>query len=136
MMLTSKGRYAVSAIIDIAIHSNGKPVNLSDVSNRQHIALNYLEQIFVMIKAKGIVSATRGPGGGYLLSKSPNDIKISQIIDAVEETIDITRCSKVGHLCINKNQRCITHDLWNGLGKNIRSYLDNVSILDVIEGRV
>jgi Rrf2 family iron-sulfur cluster assembly transcriptional regulator len=136
MMLTTKGRYAVMAMVDIALNYQGKPVSLGEVASRQNIALNYLEQIFVKLRRTGILKATRGPGGGYTLSKSPDMIKISQIIDAVEEEIKITRCSLSEEGCVTKKVKCITHDLWVGLGDSIRTYLENVSILDVMKGEI
>lgn len=135
MMLTSKGRYAVTAIVDIAINYNGKPVNLSDISARQNITQNYLEQIFQKLKKNGLVKSSRGPGGGYLLSSNPKDIKIAQIIEAVGESIKITKCSKnIG--CIKENVKCLTHDLWDGLAISIKSYFDKISIEDVINGEL
>ncbi len=135
-MLTTKGRYAVMAIVDIAMHYDGNPVNLSDIAKRQNIALNYLEQIFLKLKKTGIVSSTRGPGGGYALLDDPRNIKISSIIDAVEEGIKITRCGADKDSCIAEKAKCKTHDLWQGLGNNIRFYLENISIFDVLEGRL
>lgn len=135
MMLTTKGRYAVTAIIDIAMNFDGKPVNLAEVSSRQNIAQNYLEQIFQKLKVKGVVKSSRGPGGGYVLANGPEDIKISQIIDAVGESVKITKCAdKIG--CVKENVKCLTHDLWDGLAVSIMSYLDNISIADVIKGDV
>lgn len=136
MMLTTKGRYAVMAVVDIAMHYDGNPVNLSEIARRQNIALNYLEQIFLKLKKTSIVTSRRGPGGGYALLDMPKNIKISSIIDAVEEGIKITRCGAVQDSCIAEKAKCKTHDLWNGLGNNIRFYLDNISIQDVLEGRL
>ncbi len=134
MLLTTKGRYAVMAIVDIAMNNKGKPISLIEVANRQNIALNYLEQIFVKLKKTGIVTASRGPGGGYVLSEEPEKIKISKIIDAVEEEIKITRCRDETIGCVSKTAKCATHDLWYGLGLAIRSYLDSVSVKDVADG--
>ena len=136
MMLTTKGRYAVMAIVDIAMQDSVRPVNLSEVSQRQNIALNYLEQLFTKLRKTGVVKATRGPGGGYVLMDLPQNIKISHIIDAVDEEIKITRCTAVLDGCVTKKAKCVTHNLWSGLGNNIRSYLDSISITDVIEGRL
>lgn len=136
MMLTTKGKYAVTAIIDIAKNCEGRPVNLAEVAKRQNITLNYLEQIFQKLKSKGLVKSSRGPGGGYMLSNSPSNIKISHIIDAVGEEVKITRCAKGTIGCIQKGTKCITHDLWSGLDMSIRSYLDNLSISDVLSGQV
>jgi Rrf2 family iron-sulfur cluster assembly transcriptional regulator len=136
MMLTTKGRYAVMAIVDIATNSTGKPVSLYEVSARQNIAHNYLEQIFLKMKKLGVVKATRGPGGGYVLAEEPSKISISKIIDAVEEEIKITRCANKSEGCVVRNSKCITHDLWHGLGENIRSYLSKISVEDVIRGQI
>ena len=136
MMLTTKGRYAVMALVDIAQNYKGKPIGLAEVAIRQNITLNYLEQIFTKLKPAGIVNSTRGPGGGYVLAELPEKIKISQIIDAVEEEIKITRCTSADNGCIVKKAKCVTHDLWHGLGGTIRSYLDNISISDVISGDI
>ncbi len=132
MMLTTRGRYAVMALADIAIHSCRGPVKLPEVAQRQNIDLRYLEQLFVKLKNINIVKASRGPKGGYVLNQSADLIKISDIIDAVEEKITITRCDNKKYGCITKSQKCLTHDLWYGLGNAIRSHLDNVSIKDVI----
>ncbi len=136
MLLTTKGRYAVMAIVDIAMNSTGRPVSLVEVANRQNITLNYLEQIFIKLKKMGIVVSTRGPGGGYLLSEEPQNIKISRIIDAVNEEIKITRCGDGIPGCISKTAKCTTHDLWDGLSITIRTYLDNISVLDVANGNI
>jgi Rrf2 family transcriptional regulator, iron-sulfur cluster assembly transcription factor len=136
MMLTTRGRYAVMAIADIALNSNGRPISLQEVAGRQNIALSYLEQIFCKLKNLGVVKATRGPGGGYILSHEPAMIKISQIIDAVDEEIKITRCSGKDVGCVQKDAKCLTHDLWHGLGDNIRSYLSNISVEDLISGDI
>ena len=124
------------AVADIALHESEGFVRLSDVAHRQNIALGYLEQIFTKLKSFSIVKASRGPKGGYALSQSTSLIKISQIIDAVEEEIKITRCSKQDSGCVVKGAKCMTHDLWHGLGDTIRQYLDSVSIDDVINNRL
>lgn len=136
MILTTRGRYAVMAIIDIAINSKGKPISLVEVAARQEIALNYLEQLFIKLKAIGVVKSIRGPGGGYILAADPSTIKIANIIDAVEENIKITRCHKPKLGCTSGGKKCVAHDLWYGLGETIRSYLDNISISDVMNGEV
>ncbi|MDX1923629.1 MAG: Rrf2 family transcriptional regulator [Rickettsiaceae bacterium] len=136
MMLTTKGRYAVMALADIAIHSKNGPVRLAEVADRQNIALGYLEQIFAKLKSLSVVKALRGPNGGYILNIDASTIKISQIIDAVDEEIKITRCSDKDNGCVNKSVKCITHDLWHGLGSAIRHYLEDISIDDVIRGQV
>lgn len=135
-MLTTKGRYAVMAVLDIALNSFSKPVILSDIAARQHIALNYLEQIFVKLRRAGIVESVRGPGGGYLLCKEAGDITIDQIIDAAEESIEMTRCALKEKGCMPGNAKCQTHDLWEGLGEEIRRYFVGISIQNVMDGSV
>ena len=136
MMLTTKGRYAVMAVLDIALNSDGKPIVLSDVAVRQDITLNYLEQIFVKLRKAGVVDSVRGPGGGYLLSKMASDITIEQIIDAVEESIEMTRCKRREKGCMPGSAKCKTHDLWVGLGDEIRQYFASLSVQNVMDGRV
>jgi Rrf2 family iron-sulfur cluster assembly transcriptional regulator len=132
MMLTTKGRYAVMAMVDIALHSDGKAISLQDIALRQNIALNYLEQIFVKLKKDGLVTSLRGPGGGYLLSKNAEVIKIADIIIAADESIKITRCSDAELSgCMHDKTRCLTHDLWEGLGNHIFGYLRSVSLADI-----
>lgn len=130
MMLTTKGRYAVMAVLDIASRTEHTPSKLSDISNNQQIPLNYLEQIFSRLKNSGIVKSVKGPGGGYFIYKDLDKISIVEIIDAVEENIKITRCNGIDFCAQGK--KCNTHDLWDGLGKVIRSYLSSVSVKDVL----
>lgn len=135
MMLTTKGRYAVMAILEIASLSSLKPVKLQEVSLRQNIPLNYLEQIFVRLKKAQVVSAIKGPGGGYIINKQLDKLKIANIIDAVEENIEMTRCNKKTQGgCISDKIRCKSHYLWQGLENQIRNYLEEISIADVIAG--
>lgn len=133
MMLTTKSRYAIMAVLELASKNGDKPCSLAEISNQQSISINYLEQIFLMLKRAGIVRSVKGPGGGYFINS--NNIKISSIIDAVYENTKMTRCSsknnKVG--CIAKNLRCNSHYLWDGLTSHIRSYFDAISIADVIK---
>jgi len=132
MMLTTKGRYAVMAMVDIALNSHGNAVSLQDISTRQHITLNYLEQIFLKLKKAGLVSSLRGPGGGYKLNAGAEGIKVVDIIGAVDEEIKITRCNgneRSG--CMHDKTRCLTHDLWEGLGNHIAHYLGSVSLADI-----
>jgi len=136
MMLTTKGRYAVMALLDIASEDPKKAVKLSTISDRQGIALNYLEQIFLKLKRAGIVNSVRGPGGGYLLTADTASISIDQIIDAVEESIDMTRCAGRGKGCMPKNLKCKAHDLWEGLSNKIRGYFQDISLKNVIDGKV
>jgi Rrf2 family transcriptional regulator, iron-sulfur cluster assembly transcription factor len=132
MMLTTKGRYAVMAMVDIGLHSKGKAVSLQDIALRQHIALNYLEQIFSKLKKEGLVTSLRGPGGGYLLSREAGSITIAEVILAADESLKITRCNEAGQSgCMHNKIRCLTHDLWEGLGDHIYSYLKGISLADV-----
>ena len=130
MRLTTKGRYAVTAMLDLAYHSEKKPVTLTDIAKRQDISLSYLEQLFARLRRYGMVEGVRGPGGGYQLSRKAEQISIAQIISAVDETIDSTRCG--GKANCQKEQPCLTHDLWMGLSDQIRQYLDSISLHDVL----
>jgi len=135
MMLTTKGRYAVMAILEVAPTHSGKPVKLLEIAQRQNISLSYLEQIFLKLKKASIVRSVRGPGGGYILNGALDEIKIADIIDAVEENIEMTRCSsKTKTGCMVNKTRCKSHHLWKGLGDHIRNYFDSISIADVISG--
>jgi Rrf2 family transcriptional regulator, iron-sulfur cluster assembly transcription factor len=135
--LTTKGRYAVMAMADLARHSTGSPVALAEIADRQEISLSYLEQLFAKLRRSDLVKSVRGPGGGYLLSREADDIRISDVILAVDEPIKATRCelgSPRG--CMTSAGRCITHDLWEGLSHHIQLYLGSVSLGDVIGGRL
>lgn len=137
MKLSTKGRYAVMAMVDLATHSRGKPVALADVAQRQEISLSYLEQLFGKLRRGGLVKSVRGPGGGYLLARTENDTRVSDIILAVDEPIKATRCtpgSPTG--CHSNKGRCLTHDLWEELGNQIYIYLSSVSLQDVVDRRV
>lgn len=132
MNLTTKGRYAVMAMADLALHSSGQPVTLAEISARQEITLNYLEQIFMKLRKSGLVKSVRGPGGGYVIAKSLQTIKISNIVSAVDESIKMTRCAdKNENGCMNGRVKCITHNLWEGLGKQIFGYLNAISLHDL-----
>ena len=137
MKLSTKGRYAVMAMVDIAAHTEGKPIALADVAERQEISLSYLEQLFGKLRRGGLVKSVRGPGGGYLLAHAANATRISDIILAVDEPIKTTRCtpgSPIG--CKSNKSRCLTHDLWAELGNHIFLYLNSISLADVIDNRV
>lgn len=135
MKLTSKGRYAVMAILQVAPRNAIKPITLMQISRQQNISLNYLEQIFLKLKKAGIVRSIKGPGGGYILCNELSEIKIADIIDAVNENTTMTRCSiKHQENCIQSRTKCNAHDLWKGLEKHIRNYFEVISIADVIEG--
>lgn len=135
MMLTTKSRYAVMAVIEVANTNNKSPIRLADISERQNIPLNYLEQIFLKLKKASLVSSVKGPGGGYYLNLSSEKISIESIVDAVEENLKMTRCSKDKN-CRKNGINCKTHDLWKGLGRHIREYFANISIADVISGKI
>jgi Rrf2 family iron-sulfur cluster assembly transcriptional regulator len=134
MKLTSKGRFAVMSLVDIAINSvANKPVSLSDISSRQNISLPFLEQIFISLKKSGIVKSVRGPSGGYTFAKNPDFIKIYDVIKAIDEDLKIMGCNGVDYGCIpNKRKtKCLTHNLWNNLSNHIFFFLSSVSIDDV-----
>ena len=134
MKLTTKGRYAVMAMADLASYQNGKPVSLIDISLRQNISLSYLEQLFSKLKNKKIVKSVRGASGGYVLEKNPKDIKISNIIFAVDEQVKTLNCkreSKRG--CNGRTTKCITHNLWDDLEQHINKFFDNVSLNDLLK---
>lgn len=130
MRLTTKGRYAVTAMLDLAFHSQIKPVTLTDIATRQTISLSYLEQLFSRLRRAGMVTGVRGPGGGYKLSKEANEISISDIILAVDEQVDLTNCESKA-TCQNE-QPCLTHDLWMGLSHTVRNYLDSISLGELL----
>jgi len=135
--LSTKGRYAVMAMADLASQGGGKPVALADIAGRQEISLSYLEQLFGKLRKGALVKSARGPGGGYMLARPGSDIRISDIILAVDEPIQATRCtpgSPAG--CHNNKGRCLTHDLWEELGNQIYLYLSSVTLDDVVEHRL
>lgn len=137
MKLSTKGRYAVMAMVDLACHCEGGPVALADIADRQEISLSYLEQLFGRLRKGGLVKSVRGPGGGYLLAHPAPQLRISDIILAVDEPIQTTRCapgSPAG--CHNHKGRCLTHDLWEELGNQIYLYLSAVSLGDVVGRRI
>jgi Rrf2 family iron-sulfur cluster assembly transcriptional regulator len=141
--LSTKGRYAVMAMVDLAATSHGQPVTLADIAERQEISLAYLEQLFAKLRRAGLVASVRGPGGGYRLGRAADAMRISDIILAVDEPIRATRCppqvkqpddAPVG--CHSNRSRCLTHDLWEGLGQQIHLYLSAVTLADVVERRL
>jgi len=131
MRLTTKGRYAVTAILDLAMHTDERPVVLADISERQGISLSYLEQLFAKLKRSGLVVSLRGPGGGYRLSRGEEDIFIAQIVDAVSESVDATRCQGEGNC--QDGLKCLTHHLWLDLSDQIHNFLNNISLADLME---
>lgn len=131
MRLTTKGRYAVTALLDLAFHSDRKPVTLTDIAKRQTISLSYLEQLFARLRRAGMVTGVRGPGGGYHLSRKAGQINIAEIIAAVDEVIDATKCGGKGDC--QDNQPCLTHVLWMDLSEQIRQYLAGISLQDLLD---
>lgn len=131
MRLTTKGRYAVTAMLDLAIHAQKSPVSLSDISGRQEISLSYLEQLFAKLRRNQLVSSVRGPGGGYQLSRSGKDINIAQVVNAVDESMDVTRCEGKGNC--QRGEACLTHHLWNDLSSQIHSFLENITLQSLVE---
>jgi Rrf2 family iron-sulfur cluster assembly transcriptional regulator len=134
MRLTTKGRYAVTAMLDLAIHSESGPITLSDISHRQGISLSYLEQLFARLRKKGLVSSARGPGGGYRLSRSAGEIAVADVIRAVDESVDATRCGGMSNC--RDGETCLTHDLWSDLSQQIYAFLSNISLGQLVERRV
>ena len=132
MKLGTKGRYAVMALVDLVTFSKTGPVTLSDIAERQEISLSYLEQLFGKLRKRGLVQSVRGPGGGYKLARLASETKISDVIMAVDEPIQTTRCSKGQGGCQHNKTRCLTHGLWEELGNKIYGYLDSVSLEDVL----
>ena len=135
MKLTTKGRFAVTAMLDLAMNEAKfgvgiKPVTLAGISERQSISLSYLEQLFSRLRRQGLVSSVRGPGGGYKLAKNYADISVAEIINAVDEQIDATQCG--GHENCRDEGRCMTHDLWATLNSKILDYLDGISLADMV----
>ena len=133
MRLTTKGRYAVTAMLDLALHGSNGPVSLADISGRQDISLSYLEQLFAKLRRNELVKSVRGPGGGYRLSRDHGDIFVAQIIDAVNETVDATGCGGKGHC--QQGEVCLTHHLWEDLSKEIHGFLSQISLASLMEKR-
>ena len=134
MKLTTKGRYAVMAMADLALFKDKGPISLTDISLRQNISLAYLEQIFIKLKHKNLVKSIRGAQGGYVLDISPEEIKISNIISAVDEEIKTLNCKKDSKKgCNNKSTKCITHNLWDQLDQHINSFFEKVKLQDLVK---
>ncbi len=132
MKLSTKGRYAVMAIVDLAEQSNGSPVSLADVAERQEISLSYLEQLFSKLRRFGLVKSVRGPGGGYMLARPANELRVCDIVLAVDEPLRATRCTPGSpEGCRVNKDRCATHELWETLGNRIFDFLNSVTIADV-----
>lgn len=133
MKLTTKGRYAVTAMLDLSLNSDKGPVSLLEISERQSISLSYLEQLFSKLRRQGLVKSMRGPGGGYSLSREPEQIAISNIIMAVDENLDVTNCGNANAGCNEDNKRCLTHNLWMDLSNRIQTFLDDISLQDMMD---
>lgn len=133
MKLTTKGRYAVTAMLDLALHQGNGPITLSDIAQRQGISLSYLEQLFSRLRKQKLVASVRGPGGGYSLARDAGEIFVAQVITAVDESVDTTRCGGA-HNC-QDNQRCLTHDLWHDLSDRIYDYLNRISLQELMNRR-
>lgn len=131
MKLSTKGRYSVTAMLDLAIHDEAGPVTLADISQCQGISLSYLEQLFSNLRKSGLVKGVRGPGGGYRLAKPASEISIAQIICAVDENVDITNCNRKAD-CMDGEQ-CLTHDLWADLSDRLYQFLDNISLAKFVD---
>lgn len=130
MRLTTKGRYAVTAMLDLALHVDRGSVALAEIAESQNISLSYLEQLFAKLRQADLVRGIRGPGGGYSLAKPPEEISISDIITAVDERVDITNCR--GNENCDKGERCLTHQLWEDLSDQLHSFLAGITLRDVI----
>lgn len=133
MKLTSKGRYAVTAMLDVAMHSTDGPVPLADISERQGISLSYLEQLFAKLRKNGLVSSVRGPGGGYRLGTDACDISVGMVVRAVDESVDATRCQGKGNC--QGGTRCLTHSLWGDLSSQISDFLNGISLAGLMRKR-
>ena len=133
MRLTTKGRYAVTAMLDLALHGSDGPVSLADISGRQDISLSYLEQLFARLRRNDLVSSVRGPGGGYRLSRGGDQIFVAQIIDAVNEAVDATGCR--GTSDCQQGEVCLTHHLWCDLSDQIHDFLNSISLASLLERR-
>lgn len=137
MKLTTKGRYAVAALADIAVHGGDGPVALPDVAFRQGISVGYLEQLFAKLRRAGLVASARGVSGGYALARTPDEIRIAEIVHAADEEIRTTGCAPGASIsCQGKSARCLTHDLWDELGRQIEIFLNAATLEDVTERRV
>lgn len=130
MRLTSKGRYAVTAMLDVALHTELGPVPLAEISERQGISLSYLEQLFARLRKHGLVSSVRGPGGGYQLGKAAAAISVSEVISAVDESVDATRCQ--GKSDCHGGSRCLTHSLWTDLSSRIEDFLTSITLGELV----
>ena len=133
MRLTTKGRYAVTAMLDLALHANSGPISLADISSRQEISLSYLEQLFAKLRRNNLVTSVRGPGGGYLLSRDQGEIFVAEIVDAVNETVDATGCGGLSDC--KGGETCLTHYLWCDLSDQIHQFLSGISLASLVAQR-
>jgi len=133
MRLTTKGRYAVTAMLDLAIHDDRDPVALADIARRQGISLSYLEQLFAQLRKRGLVRSSRGPGGGYQLGRPAAEIAVVDVIGAVDESVDATRCGGMENC--QGEARCLTHDLWHDLSRQIHDFLGGIDLAQLVERR-
>lgn len=133
MKLTTKGRYAVTAMLDLALHGLKGPVTLGDISQRQGISVSYLEQLFARLRKNGLVESTRGPGGGYRLSRDGGEIAVAEVIAAVDERVDATRCGGMANC--QDDQQCLTHELWMDLSDQIQRFLSSITLKHLVERR-
>lgn len=131
MRLTTKGRYAVTAMLDLALHYDEGPITLADISQRQGISLSYLEQLFSKLRKQSLVDSTRGPGGGYRLSRSPHEVPVADVITAVDEKVETTRCGGLSNC--QDDQQCLTHELWTELSEQIYQFLCGISLGQLVE---
>lgn len=131
MRLTTKGRYAVTAMLDLALHAKDRPITLADISQRQGISLSYLEQLFSKLRKQGLVSSARGPGGGYRLSRVADQINVAQVITAVDEKVNVVRCEGRGDC--QDGEACLTHELWCSLSDQIYDFLNGISLGQLVE---
>jgi Rrf2 family iron-sulfur cluster assembly transcriptional regulator len=137
MRLSTKGRYAVMAMADLAKRGDGdRAVALAEIAQRQDISLPYLEQLFARLRRRGLVKSVRGPGGGYRLARPAGEMPVGDIVRAVDEPLKAVRCSSGPVGCMPGGERCLTHDLWDDLGRHIEDYLSSVSLEDVVSGRL
>ena len=130
MKLTTRGRYAVTAMLDLTLHQDQGPVPLAEIAERQEISLSYLEQIFARLRKHKLVASTRGPGGGYRLSRAACDISVADVVGAVDEVVDATRCGGLENC--QGEQRCLTHDLWQDLSRQIHSFLTEIDLAELV----
>ena len=131
MKLSTKGRYAVTAMLDLALHENQSPVTLADISQCERISLSYLEQLFARLRRKGLVEGIRGPGGGYRLARPAGDISVAEIITAVDEKVDATGCG--GRQNCRDGRPCMTHQLWCDLSTQIHAFLSGITLNDLVQ---